>query len=46
MRELGNLRQAVQQGNISGAQQPPQPQPLTGDQVLANIIRPTHQGTT
>lgn len=44
MQELGTLRQAVQAGNINGAQQPPRPAPLTSEQILANIIRPTHQG--
>lgn len=44
MAELGLLKGQLQQINRAGAQQPPD-QPLTGEQVLANIISPPKQGT-
>ena len=44
--ELGVLKGQIQQINVAGAQQPQQPQPqeLTGEQILANIIKPPRQG--
>lgn len=39
MQELTGLRQQIQNNNLGAAQQPPT-QELTGDQILANIIRP------
>lgn len=44
--ELGILKGQIQQINVASAQQPQQPQPqeLTGEQILANIISPPRQG--
>lgn len=39
MQEITGLRQQIQNTNLGAAQQPPT-QELTGDQILANIIRP------
>ena len=44
MAEITKLREQMQQNNRAGAQQPPDPQALTGDQILANVIRPARKG--
>ena len=44
MAEITKLREQIQQNNRAGAQQPPDPQVLTGDQILANVIRPARKG--
>lgn len=44
MAEISKLREQMQQNNRAGAQQPPDPQGLTGDQILANVIRPARKG--
>ena len=38
MAELLGIKQAIQTGNVQNSQQPEQP--LTADQILANIIAP------
>lgn len=46
MEELGAIKAQIQSNNRSQAQQPPDPQQLSGDQILANIIAPPRRSQT